>query len=490
MLLRGLLVTLALLLAPSAFAAVATIYIDTGGCESGSTTKCSGTTDSASASAKGASSTITCSAVSGVGGAPGCTITGTETAVGQLGSINTDGSQALFVNCATNTNQKIFFLTAVDNATGAISTSVTPTGCTAATSDWGIGGRRIFPSGLTDEAVFTAALRAGDTVQFNNTPATKTVTYFTPTTSGSAAAGKIKFIGKAGVDHPVLEISSGDTKSIFALVTETDILIQNLELKCVNTSNACVFQGGARITINDVKFTGTGAGGIAIKPNGGAWIIMNSQFTSGVLGDAINTAFSQSVLGNYFNGVGGDCYEDTAADPSPLILNNLFVSCGGRAILLSGASTTGSLPRIFSNTIYGSGASGLDATDGQTTVYMANNIFQENGNAATEFNVKLATGVSLTLVNYNNLYFHSNCEGSASSATCVSGFTPNATEVAGSSALFTSAGTDFTLLSTSPAKAMGFPGQMLGGSVNIGYLDMGSLQRLEPVGSGGRCIGC
>src|ERR1700690_3663669 len=107
--LRYALVALALLMVSPAWAAVGTIYIDTGGCQSGSTTLCSGTTDSASASAFGSGSTITCSAVSGVGGAPGCIITGTQTAVGQLGSITVDGSQALFVNCATNTTQKIFW---------------------------------------------------------------------------------------------------------------------------------------------------------------------------------------------------------------------------------------------------------------------------------------------------------------------------------------------------------------------------------------------
>ena len=118
------LLAIALLLAPcAAYAASGTIYIDTGGCETGSATKCSGTTDSASATVSGASATITCNATAGPGGAPGCSLTGTP----DLSGVATDGSQAIFLNCATNSNQKIFFINAVDNALDLVGTTVTPT---------------------------------------------------------------------------------------------------------------------------------------------------------------------------------------------------------------------------------------------------------------------------------------------------------------------------------------------------------------------------
>lgn len=478
--LRDLLIGLSLLWAVPAFAAVATIYVDTGGCESGSTTLCSGTTDSATASAKGAGSTITCSAVAGPAAAPGCTITGTQGAAGQIAAISVDGSQALFLNCATNTTQKVFFINSVDDAAGAVGTTTTPTGCTAATSNWGIGGRMIYAS-----ANFASALRAGDTVQINNTPATKALAYFTSTTAGDSTTGTINLIGKSGV-RPVLEVSGNNGVNVLN-IANADWYISNLEFKAPTASTVPVITAsGANVILDNIKISqaGTAAGSHAISATGGGIKILRSEISSGQ--DGINWSNAVGiVLGNYIHGVTGDCIEITGAGSNLSIASNVLNACGARGVYISGAATTqGHIIPVLGNTIYGAGSSGLEVADADWNVLLYNNILQENGNASGEFNVKWAAGTAQLVSTHGyNLFYHSNCEGSASSTTCVSGLTANATEVAGSSASFTNAGaSDFTLQSTSPAKATGFPGALLGG--NTGYLDIGSLQRQESSGGG------
>ena len=484
-LLRLLAFVAVLLACPVAHAAVATIYVDTGGCNTGSTTQCSGTTDSATATASGASATITCSATAGPGSTPGCSLSGTP----DLSGVATDGSQAIFVNCATNTNQKIFFINAVDNAVDPrlVGTTTTPTGCTAATSDWGIGGRYIFPSGATVNLVVNA-LRAGDTIQFNQTPATKTANYITTNVAGDSTTGSINIIGKAGV-RPVLNVTSGAVSAV--TFSHANWTISNLELKAAGaTANGVLIMNGNGGTANNIIVSQSGgAPGIGLLSSGTGSIVVNSEVTSGVTGDGINTAVSSEFYGNYIHGAGGDCLEINAF-VLVMVSNNVLSGCTGRGLYMSSASITSfQLPVVVvNNTIYGNGNSGFEVVDADARVLMYNNIFQENGNAAGEFNVEWAAGnAQLASIHGYNLFYHSNCEGSASSTTCVSGLTTNATEVAGSSASFTNAGSsDFTLQAGSPALATAYPGLFLNGST--GYLDIGALQKASSGGSG--CVGC
>ena len=112
-----------------------------------------------------------------------------------------------------------------------------------------------------------------------------------------------------------------------------------------------------------------------------------------------------------------------------------------------------------------------------------NNIFSENGNAAGEFNVEWVSGAA-EYVSFHgwNVFYHSGGGGGAN----LSGLTVNA-QVASSEfttdpAFTNAAGGDFSIGSTSPAKATGYPGAFLGGST--GYLDIGAVQRQEAGGGG------
>lgn len=471
---------LTLLCHGQADAAVATFYIQAAGCTNGNT-RCSGTTDSTTELVSGAAATITCSATTGPAVTPGCSLSGTPNLSLITGCTagSCDGSQFIYLDCATNTNQKVFPIITTDDATDLVGTTGTPTGCTAATSDWGVGGRRSWPGGATAEVIIRAGIRAGDTIQFNDTPATKTVTYFTSTNAGDSASGMVNIIGKAGV-RPVLELTSGNTSTL--VVTSANYFVSNLELKSDGaTSSAVLNQGQGGIAYNVKISASNGAPGVL---TGAGSSVLNSEITG--VGDGISVPSNATIIGNYIHGVTGDGIEVTITTPIVQIINNVINAPSARGIFLSSATTSSaSWVVIFGNTIYGAGSSGLESTDADTKVIMYNNIFQENGNAAGEFNVKWAAGSAETVsAHYNNLYFHSNCQGSATGGpACVSGLTVNSTELS-SDALFTNAGSsNFTLQSASPAKATGFPGAFLGG--NTGYLDMGALQRQEAGGSAG-----
>lgn len=457
------------LLAAPASAAVAVIYADNAGCESNSTTLCSGTTDSASASAKGAGSTITCSATSGPAAAPGCIITGTQGAIGQIAGIAVDASQALFVNCATNSNQKIFFINSVDDVTGAVGTTVTPTGCTAATSNWGIGGRLIW-----NPAIVESALRGGDTVQFNNDPATRTTTYFTARNSGDNSGGAIRIIGKTG-SRPLLHVTSGNVAGI-TLGALNAYYIDNLEIKTDGaTSTGGITTSGSGSVLFNVKISNANTAP-CVSTSTGSLTIYFSEFTS--CADGFNG--NGLIFGTYIHNVTGDCVEATTANPNTSVMFSVLASCGGRGVFVSGSITTfQQFVSVLNTTIYGATLAGIEVTDPDARLGIFNSIVMNTNSADI---VKWTAGNGQLVSNHGyNVFF-------SSSTGVLNGLTANSTETVGDP-LFTNAGAgDFTLQTGSPAKASGFPGALLGG--NTGYLDRGALQRQEPSGTAGGKIIC
>lgn len=454
-----------LLIAAPALGAVATIYADNAGCESSSTTLCSGTTDSASASAKGAGSTITCSATSGPAAAPGCIITGTQGAAGQIAAIPVDGSQALFVNCATNSNQKIFFINAVDDVTGAVGTTVTPTGCTAATSNWGIGGRMIWAPANVE-----SALRGGDTVLFNNNPATRTTTFFTARNSGDNTNGMIRLVGKVGV-RPLLHVTSGNVAAI-TLGALNSYYIENLELQTDGATSvgsaALSTTAGSGSIASNIKVSNANTAP-CVSTGTGSLSVYLSELTS--CADGFNG--NGLVFATYIHNVTGDCVEATTANPNSSVMFSVLASCGGRGVFVSGTITgPQQFVAIINTTIYGNTLAGIEVTDADARLGIYNSIVMNTNSADI---VKWTAGNAQTLSSHAyNVFF-------SSSTGVLNGLTANATETV-ADPLFTNAGAaDFTLQTGSPAKASGFPGQLLGG--NLGYLDRGALQRQEPTPS-------
>ena len=186
---------------------------------------------------------------------------------------------------------------------------------------------------------------------------------------------------------------------------------------------------------------------------------------TGVVGDALSALAASSIaFGNYIHDTSADGIEITSAGPAVIVISrNILDTCAGKGINFSGATTTPS-HRLFidGNTIYGCGDSGLEVTDADSQMMLINNIFSENGNAAGEYNVEWVAGTAEANSFHGwNVFYHSGGGGGAN----LSGLTVNA-QVASSEfttdpAFTDAAGGDFSISSTSPAKASGFPGQFL-----------------------------
>ena len=414
--------------------ALPTIYFDTGGHAQGS-----GSSDAASPIVSNTSGAAVAGSVVTVAGA-------------DLSGVVADGSMTVYIADATNTNQKIFKITAVDDGADTITVDVAPTGVIA-NSAWGVGGQRVY-----DSAEWEAAAVAGWTAIFNNSPASKATDFITARAAGTSAAGFITVKGKTGT-RPVLTVTN--TNQCFEGGDNDLWWIENLQLDQDGASGTVLSNPGAGSVVMNVKVVD--GGGIGINVNEAGVRIVASEITAtGSTG--VNVAITNpAVIGNYIHDITGSGIVDNVAAFSAMYVNNIIDTCSARGILDSGAPTTPAHQMLVAgNTVYGCGDSGLEITDADRQVTLLNNIFSENGNAAGEFNVEWVAGTAEANSFHGwNVFYHSGGGGGAN----LSGLTVNA-QVASSEfttdpAFTDAAGGDFSIGSSSPAKAAGFPGQFL-----------------------------
>lgn len=436
-----------------------TLYIDTGGSATNS-----GTSDTNAAQVSGTAATVAAGVVS-LDGSPDLSFLSGRTSGATQAAIH--------INDATNSNQKIFWIDAYDDILKTVTPSVAPTGVVS--SSWAIDGRFVWTP-----ASIEAAMRAGDTRIWNNSPASSATDMITTRTSGDSTSGPIKDVGKSGT-RPVLTVTTTANCVDGGAGTQNGCYFENLELDQDGASgNACKSMGPGA-TFYNVKISD--AGGIGFETATGLMKVIASE-VSGTGDDGVRSTSGTLVFGNYLHDLTGDGFEASVANVNQFCSKNIVDTCAGRGVYFSGAPTSyAALYYIEGNTVYGCGNTGLEITDADAHVFLGNNIFSENGDAAGEFNVEWVNGTA-ELVSFHawNVFYHSGGGGGAN----LSGLTVNA-QVASSE--FTTdpgftdaAGGDFSISSTSPAKATGYPGQFLGG--NLGYLDIGAVQRQEPSGGG------
>jgi hypothetical protein len=432
--------------------ALPTLYIDTGGHALGS-----GSTDTANPTHDSTTNGVTVSVT-------GTTVTFSGAI--DLSAVPTDGSATIWINDATNSNAKIFKITAVDDGLDTVTVSVAPTG-TIATSTWGIGGRFVY-----DSARFEGSLAAGWTVVINNTPAAKSAVFFTARTFGDLTDGPITLMGKTGV-RPQL---STDTSQVIASSSSTNNrwVIKNLELMQTGGSGTVVgaTATGNRWIYDNVKFS-DGSGNI-INTDANGCTVQGCEFT-GVGSTAITTsADGWSVVGTYIHDVGAGGVVFSSATVDCVVSHCIIDTCGSQGISLTSAAVTTTVRlglMVLSCTIYGCGNSGIEVADADQKVMLTNNILQDNGNAAGEFNLEFAAGNGdWNSFHAYNIFYHQGGGGGGN----LSNVTANSTESTSAPQFTDAANGDFSLASGSPAIATGFPGQFLGGP--LGYLDMGAVQ--------------
>ena len=421
--------------------ALPTIYVKTTGAATNS-----GSSDQDAANLSGAAATVAAAVVS-LDGSP------------DLSGVATDGSATIHLNDASNSNQKIFKITAVDDVLKTVTVSVAPTGVVS--SAWAIGGRFIWTP-----ASIEGALAAGWIVELGDSIASSAATILTCRAAGDTTNGAITVKGKSGVDHPSM-ITSGDLPVIDSNLQDNWIL-QNLTITQQGATNdGVVTDAGWRLW--DIRINDAGDHGVDMA-DGGATLFASE--VSGVDVNAWDSANRDAVIGCYIHDVGSRGFRNANTGASSAVLFNVFDTCGAEAISLTGGTPVDSdhLTTIISNTIYGSGNSGLGLDAALINVKLINNIFSENGNAAGEFNVESAGTVEHISLHAYNIFFHSGGGGGAN----LSGLTANSTELTSDPLLNDPASGDFTLKAGSPAKHAGYPGALLGGST--GYLDIGAVQ--------------
>lgn len=422
-----------------------TLYVDTGGA-----TTNSGCTDSNSTVATGSNATVSSTTV---------TLDGSPDLSGLITSGDTQSS--IHLNQATNSNMKIFWITGFDNSAKTVTVHVAPTGVTG--SAWTIGGRHV----LTNASI-EGTVRAGDTVIFNNSPASGTGSRWTFRNAGDSASGYAKIVGKTGV-RPVLNSTNAVTCVSLA---QAYTWVENFEITA--SSGTGITAAGAGSTVRNVKVATVNAG-------------INSTGQTRIIGCEVtgSATYGLQYAQNNINGYVSGCYiHDNTGDGvlvsgsnSPTIYNTIIESNGGRGILLSTAFATANALRamILNCTIYGNGDSGLEVSDADANVWIENSIFMDNGNAAGEYNVEWVAGAAeYQGYHYNNCYYKS--------SNNLSGLTTNSTEITTDPLFLDAANGDFRLSASSPCKATGGPGTFLGSIAS--YNDMGAVQRQEPSGSG------
>jgi hypothetical protein len=436
---------------------MATFYVKTTGNASNS-----GSSDNDSPDLSGSAATVAASVVT-LDGSPN--LSALITAAGPTQS-------TIYINDATNSNQKLFKITAFDDTLKTVTVSVAPTG--VASSAWRIGGRLVWTP-----ANIEAALAAGDIVEFGDSPATRTTTYITCRTSGDSTSGPITFKGKTGV-RPVLNVTN--TSVVITSNTQTNWLIENLELDQDGATGNVISAANGWV-IRNVKISDGGTDGINTS---GIIAVIGCEITNLLVGHGINsTGVSAVIIGNYIHDVtAGNGITLSSSAPSHTVVNNIVDSNGGKGIILSGAATSQANVNVISgNTIYGNGDSGLEVSDADVVVILMNNIFSENGNAAGEYNVEWAAGTAeLHGFHGYNVFYSTGGGGSGN----VSGLTVNSTESTSNPNLTNPASGDFTINASSSAAARGYPGALLGDGT--AYRDAGVMQRQVLAASGGNPI--
>lgn len=469
-----------LIFAPAmAIAASGTLFMDTGGSASNS-----GTTDTNAATISGAGANwttglnaITLDVNTNISTVSGC-------AAGTC-----DGSQAIFLTNATNSNFKIFWLASYTGCTGTGACIITTTGvpaaptCTVCTAQaWAIGGRMI----LTP-ANYEAGIRAGDTVLFNNSPASRSTTFITARVAGDATTGPVTYKGKSG--QTIVFAETGNA-IVLSDVSSGNVIFNNLQITTtattatpVNSSVSGVIFSNLRVSSCSSLTTSTAAVVLATTANNK---LLYSEIT-GCGGDAISANMNGHVIfGNYLHGNVGNGITSAAVTSTGAIANNIITGNTGKGISFSGAASIFiSNTLIEHNTIYGNQSDGLNIASGAQGIILLNNIFQDNGQTSG-YNVNWTGSADFTSLHNNNVYYQS---GVGTPTGNLNNLTTNSTESI-TNPVFAAAGSNnFAVGNAGSAAATGAPASWLNGSTSS-FPDIGAAQRQGGSGtSGGHLIG-
>jgi len=410
-----------------------TLYVDTGGA-----TTNSGSTDQNAADLTGSAATAAASVVT-LDGSP------------DLSGLVTSGAtqSAIYLNQASNSNKKIFWITAFDNTLKTVTVDTAPTGITSST--WAIGGRQT----VVDTAL--SVCRAGDTCIVNNSPASVAGTVATFRASGSTAAGAVRLIGKSGV-RPVLTTTT--TANCVVSGAFGYLWIENFEIQQQGATGAGIALNNSaadNCTIYNVRITDSGSGGaISVNDSVTGTVVQMCELVSAGPGYVSGDQFARLIFGCYIH----DCTDGIRSRGDGFVVNCVIAGNSGRGFLK--ASATSSLAVVFIGcTIWKNLDGGIeDANNSGNQLLLVNSIVADNGTAAGEFNIEwINQSAQLATVGTGA----GNCiSQSGGSAGNVSNYTLHATDITTAPSMVdpdngTAALRNFGLNSGSPCIANGEP---------------------------------
>ena len=417
---------------------VPTIYVDTGGAATNS-----GSSDSNAADLTGSAATVTGSVVF-LDGTP------------NLSAVDTGGSATIALADATNSDQKIFQITAVSDTGDNVTVSVAPTGITS--SAWAIGGRFVYT-----KANINGALAAGWTMVLNNSPASHSGSaWIDAVASGDNANGNITVRAASGAS-PVVTVTSDNP--CIANTSAIHWEINGIEFVCsaAGSSNVLDLDSIRRWSIIDCEISDSPGRGINLR--GSAAGTVRGCEISGTADIAIYGESDCLIYGNYIHDLSGDGVYCNSSSGNFTVLFNIIDTISGDGIDLPGGAASGTHTSIINNTIYNTTDSNIEITDTGQHIDMFNNISSE----PSDKDVDVERNVAPNLRTGYNIFAKNSFS---------SNFTPDTgSDITGQDPSFVDAASgDFRVQPGSPARQTGWPGQFKNGGNNIGYIDIGAVQ--------------
>lgn len=432
---------------------MATFYLDNTSAQDNS-----GTSDVADGSVLSGSAATSSSTVVTLDGSP------------DLSGLVTSGASqsAIYIASATATNRKIFFITAFDNTAKTVTVDVAP--AIAATSAWVIGGR------LRPSMMGTAGpnFRAGDVVRLKTDMDLGSGGFQLRFPSGGPG-GFLQFVSHDGTRY-LMTTALNAAKMIESQING-NVAFRTLQLQNTGT-NGVIDSGGTLFVcvLDDCVVPDSGAASRLSSGGEGAYLFRTAWANAPV--HSGTTDCSVTAVECYFHDITGSAFACSFFN---------FTGCIFDRMSTSAIRNTGNhlRPFLYHNTFYRGDDSAYEETSSTQFAFLAfiGNIFKDNGNAGTEYNIELASGAAPRFtISYDNCISIAGGRGGGN----VSGYTLGATDIT-SDPLFVdpdaSAGSrNFGLQSGSPGKGIAYTYQA---SLSISYMDMGAVQRQEAASGGG-----
>lgn len=376
-----------------------------------------------------------------------------------------DSQSAIYLADATNTNRKIFWIIAVDDANDRVIVDLTPTG--VSTSNWAIGGR-----------INTAGIQLiGDTVRpsdrvIQNTDISANPLNLTlrgPSYNGSVAVGILRW--EAPSTAVKLLVNQGNGILITMVSSRGLFLVASyIEFQSQGTGNTLSWANNGQTKLHYCRIT-DGATGLSNNSASSPCWLFRSEI-SGVT-DALGSNAWYTLIECYVHDVTNVALM-ASSGPAPTAIGCIFERCG-TAVRLEFLTAVGVPWLIYQNTIYRCTVGGVIVASPSAfgNAYLVSNVIVDNGDAATEANLNIASTKAGTVVERDNLVSIAGARGGVNTLN----FTLDASDIT-SDPLFADpdaavGSRNFGLRSNSPAKGISYTFQ---NSLSVSYKDLGAVQ--------------